>query len=127
MVLYICIILFLSLLILLLIYHKKYIVFLSKYGHNERFRDICRRYLTCSSDDIYPLFSEFYNLINGRSIYIATTPSMKIIGDKCPICHEYIEIDDKIITLKCGHYAKEECIHQWLSTSITCMICRKIS
>ena len=42
---------------------------------------------------------------------------------KCPIC--FIENEEGVSTLVCGHMYHTECITKWINISNTCPICRK--
>lgn len=44
--------------------------------------------------------------------------------DDCHICLDKVHVNDRIVTLKCGHSYHQQCIHTWLKLKRTCPICR---
>ncbi len=44
--------------------------------------------------------------------------------EECLICLDKVDVDERIVTLKCGHAYHEGCIHTWLKLKRTCPICR---
>lgn len=48
-----------------------------------------------------------------------------LIEDECPICRNYYEPDEKMVTTRCSHTYHMSCLNQWLTCSNTCPMCRE--
>lgn len=47
--------------------------------------------------------------------------------ERCVICQEYLESEDDIRVLHCGHQYHFECIAHWIPHSNTCCICQSVA
>lgn len=97
---------------------------------HERFRHICKEYLlaneTNDTDRALNVLESLIYMIRGKVKYQSVKYN-KDASEICPICREDINKEDDIIILPCGHFGKKECIETWLTTSVRCMLCNRIS
>jgi len=49
--------------------------------------------------------------------------SYKKLDDECIICLNYININDEVALLKCGHVYHKQCIHNWFKKKEVCPLC----
>lgn len=105
------------------------ITYLSSRISNQRYVNLCKLYVGAvqsgNIDDVYHVLDTTMYVLTGR---VRCTIGKYVCTDHnvCPVCREDMIDGESIITLPCGHYAKQGCMEQWLNTSSRCMMCNKV-